>query len=81
MFSTANVKCQQIPNDGIHCLKRIDLLFQCDMAVGTKLFFDMMHKDPPKVMLFGGACTQVTAPLAESSRWWDIWQVSLSFHF
>ena len=49
--------------------------FQCDMAVGTKLFFDMMHSQPPKVMLFGGTCSQVTAPLAESSIWWDIWQV------
>ncbi len=56
--------------------KEYSLYFQCDMAVGTKLFFDMMHKDPPKVMLFGGACTQVTAPLAESTTWWDIWQVS-----
>ena len=48
---------------------------QCDMAVGTKLFFDMMHDAPPKIMLFGDACSHVTAPIAESSVWWNIWQV------
>ena len=48
---------------------------QCDMAVGTKLFFDMMHDTPPKIMLFGDACSHVTAPIAESSVWWNIWQV------
>ena len=48
---------------------------QCDMAVGTKLFFDMMHETPPKIMLFGDACSHVTAPIAESSVWWNIWQV------
>ena len=46
------------------------------MAIGTKLFFDMMHLDPPKVMLFGGSCSHVTAPIAESAKWWDISQVS-----
>ena len=50
------------------------------MAVGSKLFFDMMHSQPPKVMLFGGACSQVTAPLAESSIWWNIWQVSYTVY-
>ena len=48
------------------------------MAVGTKLFFDMMHLDPPKVMLFGGACSHVTAPIAESAKWWNIGQVGQS---
>ena len=47
------------------------------MAVGTKLFFDMMHEQPSKVMLFGDACTQVTAPIAESAIWWKIAQVGL----
>ncbi|KAK2193416.1 hypothetical protein NP493_13g08014 [Ridgeia piscesae] len=46
------------------------------MAVGTKLFFDMMHDLPPKIMLFGDACSHVTAPIAESSVWWNIWQLS-----
>ncbi|KAI0215382.1 Gamma-aminobutyric acid type B receptor subunit 2 [Lamellibrachia satsuma] len=48
----------------------------CDMAVGTKLFFDMMHDPPTKIMLFGDACSHVTAPIAESSVWWNIWQLS-----
>ena len=47
------------------------------MAVGTKLFFDMMHEHPPKVMLFGGSCSHVTAPIAESAVWWNMWQVNI----
>ncbi|ELT87875.1 hypothetical protein CAPTEDRAFT_222380 [Capitella teleta] len=46
------------------------------MAVGTKLFFDMMHEPPAKVMLFGDACSEVTTPIAESAKWWNIWQLS-----
>ncbi len=49
------------------------------MAVGTKLFFDMMHEPPDKILLFGDACTQVTAPIAESTKFWDIWQVSETY--
>ncbi len=46
-----------LSNFGDRSLSILDLLFQCDMTIGTKLFFDMMHKFPPKVMLFGGVCT------------------------
>ncbi|CAH1785979.1 unnamed protein product [Owenia fusiformis] len=48
---------------------------QCDMAVGTKLLFDMFHKSPP-VMLFGGACPQVTGPLAQTTVPWEMAQLS-----
>ena len=47
------------------------------MAVGTKLFFDMMHRPPEKVLLFGDACSEVTTALAESSPYWNITQVGL----
>ncbi|XP_034233337.1 gamma-aminobutyric acid type B receptor subunit 2 [Thrips palmi] len=49
---------------------------QCNAAVGVKAFFDMMHKGPPKVMLFGAACTHVTDPIAKASKHWRLTQLS-----
>ncbi|XP_074660588.1 gamma-aminobutyric acid type B receptor subunit 2-like [Tubulanus polymorphus] len=51
---------------------------KCQMAIGTKAFFDMMHFDPPKVILFGPSCKSVTGPIAEMTKWWDIWQLSFA---
>ena len=51
-------------------------MFQCNAAVGVKAFFDMMHSGPPKVMLFGAACTHVTDPIAKASKHWRRTQVS-----
>ena len=53
-------------------------IFQCDMAVGTRLFFDMMNDDIPKVLLFGHAWPEVTSAIAESSPQWNISQVNAS---
>uniref|UniRef100_T1JBG0 Gamma-aminobutyric acid type B receptor subunit 2 n=1 Tax=Strigamia maritima TaxID=126957 RepID=T1JBG0_STRMM len=41
-----------------------------------KAFFDMMYKTPTKVILFGAACTQVTDPVAKTSRIWFLTQLS-----
>ncbi|XP_063854225.1 gamma-aminobutyric acid type B receptor subunit 2-like isoform X1 [Scylla paramamosain] len=49
---------------------------QCDTAVGTKLFFDMMYNKPAKLMLFGAACTHVTNPIAKAAKHWHIVQLS-----
>ncbi|CAG2254551.1 GABBR [Mytilus edulis] len=49
---------------------------QCDMAKATKIFFDMMHENTTKVMLFGDACPNVTGPLAQISKWWNMSQLS-----
>ncbi|CAC5408731.1 GABBR [Mytilus coruscus] len=49
---------------------------QCDMAKATKIFFDMMHENTSKVMLFGDACPNVTGPLAQISKWWNMSQLS-----
>ncbi|CAD5114117.1 DgyrCDS3264 [Dimorphilus gyrociliatus] len=48
----------------------------CDMAVGTKLFFDMMNQPPEKLILFGAACSHVTGPIAETAYYWRIPQLS-----
>lgn len=41
-----------------------------------KAFFDMIHRKPDKYMLFGAACTQVTDPIAKTSKFWHLTQVS-----
>ncbi|XP_074026601.1 gamma-aminobutyric acid type B receptor subunit 2 isoform X2 [Leptinotarsa decemlineata] len=48
----------------------------CNAAVGVKAFFDMMHSGPHKLMLFGGACTHVTDPIAKASKHWHLTQLS-----
>ena len=45
------------------------------MAVGSKVFFDMMHYEPFKVVVLGDLCSRVTVPVAESAVFWDIVQV------
>ena len=37
-----------------------------------KAFFDMMDKDPRKVMILGGSCTSVTDYIAKTSKHWRI---------
>ncbi|XP_013415617.1 gamma-aminobutyric acid type B receptor subunit 2 [Lingula anatina] len=48
------------------------------MAIGTKFFFDMLNNETltPMVILFGDACSQVTAPLAETAKFWKMLQIS-----
>ena len=41
-----------------------------------KAFFDMMDKQPRKVMILGGSCTSVTDPIAKTSKHWRIPVVS-----
>ncbi|XP_006813975.1 gamma-aminobutyric acid type B receptor subunit 2-like [Saccoglossus kowalevskii] len=49
---------------------------QCEMAEGTKAFFEAMAEGPPKLMVFGGVCSNVTAPIAEAVIWWKLVQLS-----
>lgn len=49
---------------------------ECNAAVGVKSFFDMMDSGPPKMMLFGAACTHVTDPIAKASKHWHLTQLS-----
>ncbi|KAA0185748.1 hypothetical protein HAZT_HAZT005284 [Hyalella azteca] len=49
---------------------------KCNTAIATKAFFDLMFKEPVKVMLFGAACTHVTDPIAKASKHWRITQVT-----
>ncbi|EFX81964.1 gamma-aminobutyric acid B receptor, partial [Daphnia pulex] len=54
---------------------RLRLLYndtQCSASVGMKAFFDMMDKDPRKVMILGGSCNSVTDSIAKTSKHWRI---------
>ena len=58
------------------------LRLQCSASVGMKAFFDMMDKDPRKVMILGGSCNSVTDSIAKTSKHWRIPVVSGEFiHF
>ncbi|XP_055937587.1 gamma-aminobutyric acid type B receptor subunit 2-like isoform X1 [Argiope bruennichi] len=48
----------------------------CDAAVGMKAFFDMLHQKPHKLILFGAACTGVTDPIAKSSQFFQLAQIT-----
>jgi gamma-aminobutyric acid type B receptor len=41
-----------------------------------KAFFDMIHRPPLKILLFGDVCTSVTDPIAKASKRWNIVQLS-----
>ncbi|KAK4023121.1 hypothetical protein OUZ56_008552 [Daphnia magna] len=45
---------------------------ECSASVGMKAFFDMMDKDPHKVMILGGSCNSVTDSIAKTSKHWRI---------
>ena len=52
------------------------LFNQCDAAYGMKAFFQMLDEDPVKILLFGGACPSVTDPIAKTSKFFHLIQVS-----
>jgi len=41
-----------------------------------KAFFDMIHRPPLKILLFGDVCTTVTDPIAKASKRWNVVQLS-----
>ena len=43
--------------------------------MGLKAFFDMVHIDPKKLILFGAACSPVTDQIARAAKHWNLVQV------
>lgn len=39
----------------------------CDMAIGTKLVFDMIHRRPRPLAIFSGSCQTVASAIAETA--------------
>ncbi|KAH9494150.1 Gamma-aminobutyric acid type B receptor subunit 2 [Dermatophagoides farinae] len=53
----------------------------CDAAYGMKAFFRMLDEDPVKILLFGGACPSVTDPIAKTSKFFHLIQLSYADTF
>ncbi|XP_067936767.1 gamma-aminobutyric acid type B receptor subunit 2-like [Watersipora subatra] len=49
---------------------------ECDMAVTSKRLFDVYSTNRAHTFVFGGYCSSVTKPLAESMHHFNLWQVS-----
>nr|XP_027198671.1 uncharacterized protein LOC113792912 [Dermatophagoides pteronyssinus] len=63
---------------------RLDLVWnntKCDAAYGMKAFFQMLDEDPVKILLFGGACPSVTDPIAKTSKFFHLIQLSYADTF
>lgn len=39
----------------------------CDMAIGTKMIFDMIHRQPRPLAIFSGSCQTVASAIAETA--------------
>ena len=50
-------------------------MLQCNPGVGLKAFFDMVHLNPKKLVLFGAACSPVTDQIAKAAKHWNLVQV------
>nr|XP_046912764.1 gamma-aminobutyric acid type B receptor subunit 2-like [Dermatophagoides farinae] len=46
-----------------------------------KAFFRMLDEDPVKILLFGGACPSVTDPIAKTSKFFHLIQLSYADTF
>ncbi|CAF4793817.1 unnamed protein product [Rotaria sp. Silwood1] len=44
----------------------------CDMAIGTKLIFDMIHQSPRPLAIFSGSCQTVASAIAETAGIYDM---------
>lgn len=53
----------------------------CDMAVGTKIIFDMIHRSPRPLAIFSGSCQIVASAIAETAGIFDmtiVWSICSS---
>jgi hypothetical protein len=44
----------------------------CDMAIGTKLVFDMIDRRPRPLAIFSGSCQTVASAIAETAGIYDL---------
>ena len=44
----------------------------CDMAIGTKMVFDMIHRKPRPLAIFSGSCQTVASAIAETAGIFDL---------
>lgn len=51
---------------------------KCDPGVGMHILYDHIYKEPTKIMLLGAAYSPVSQPIADTSKYWNLLQVSYS---
>lgn len=81
-----------VPNEGHHrsslCIRRRfsktyflhASQFQCDPGVGMHILYDQIYNKPTKIMLLGAAFSPVSQPIADTSKYWNLLQVSKDWH-
>lgn len=62
-------------------IQRQDEDIPCDMAIGTKLIFDMIHRTPRPLAIFSGSCQTVASAIAETAGIYDMTIVQISSMF
>lgn len=51
---------------------------KCDPGTGMHILYDHIYNGPTKIMLLGAALSPVTQPIADTSKYWNLLQVSYS---
>ncbi|CAH3175080.1 unnamed protein product [Porites lobata] len=49
---------------------------KCDPGVGMHILYDHIYNEPTKLMLLGAAFSPVSQPIADTSKYWNLLQVS-----
>lgn len=49
---------------------------KCDPGVGMHILYDHVYNKPKKIMLLGAAFSPVSQPIADTSKYWNLLQVS-----
>jgi hypothetical protein len=53
-------------------IQRYEQDIPCDMAIGTKMIFDMIHRRPKPLAIFSGSCQIVASAIAETAGIFDM---------
>jgi len=53
-------------------IQRYEQDIPCDMAIGTKMIFDMIHRKPRPLAIFSGSCQTVASAIAETAGIFDM---------
>ncbi len=62
-------------------IQRYEQDIPCDMAIGTKMIFDMIHRQPRPLAIFSGSCQTVASAIAETAGIFDMTIVGNRFDF
>ncbi|CAF3398127.1 unnamed protein product [Rotaria socialis] len=59
-------------------IQRYEQDIPCDMAIATKMVFDMIHQTPKPLAIFSGSCRKVASAIAETAGVYDMTTVFYS---